>query len=68
MSFQSENEASADNAAKLKTLQKCTHCGDDTNVGNKFCNECTYIKGRKEMCAENKKLNLKYTCAMCLLT
>ena len=68
MSFQSENEASADNAAKLKTLQKCSHCGCDTNVGNKFCNECTYIKARKEMCEENKKLNSKYVCGMCEIT
>ena len=68
MTFQSENEASADNAAKLKTLQKCTHCGDDTNVGNKFCNFCTYSKGRKEMCEENKRIMPKYTCKMCEIT
>lgn len=65
MSFQEENENSADNAKKLKTLQKCSHCGEDTKVGNKFCNDCTYAKGRQEMCAENKKILPNYKCKMC---
>lgn len=66
--FQEENENSADNAKKLKVIQRCSHCGDETKVGNKFCNYCTYIKVRKEMCEENKSLNSKYTCVMCEIT
>lgn len=65
MSFQSENEASADNAAKLKTLQKCTHCGESTNTGNKYCLDCTIASKRREMCEENKKIVPNYKCRIC---
>ena len=66
--FQEENENSADNAKKLKTLQKCLHCGEETKVGNKFCNFCTYSKGRKEMCEENKRIMPNYQCKICEIT
>lgn len=62
---QQENENSADSSAFLKIIQRCMHCGEETNKGNKFCNDCTYAKNRREMCEENKKLNPKYICKMC---
>ena len=63
--FQQINEASADSAAMLKVINKCTHCGGETNKGNKYCNDCTYEKNRQEMCKENKKLMEKWSCKIC---
>lgn len=63
--FQQVNESSADSAAMLRIIFKCTHCGEDTNKGNKFCNHCTYAKGRKEMCEENKKIMPNWKCKLC---
>lgn len=59
------NESSADNAAMLPIIQKCTHCGEGCNKGNKYCNECTYIAKRREMCAFNKTLMPNYICTSC---
>lgn len=62
---QQENENSADSARMLKIIQICSHCGIETNRGNKFCNECTYAKHRQEMCTENKQINPNWSCKLC---
>lgn len=65
MSFSQQNENSADPAAMLKVIQLCSHCGDVTNKGNKYCTECVTVGKRREMCEENKKLNPKHKCKTC---
>jgi len=63
--FQQANENSADSAAMLKTIQKCSHCGDETNKGNKYCRNCIASSSRREMCEENKALIKSYVCTDC---
>lgn len=62
LTFQQTNENSADSAAMLKVIQHCTHCGEETNKGNKFCKNCTTAAARKEMCDENKIIVPSYFC------
>lgn len=64
--FQQVNEASADNAAMLSKIYRCTHCGEEIGkLMRMYCNDCTYAKIRKEMCEENRKLNSNYRCISC---
>jgi len=49
----------------VKTIHVCTHCGDVCNFGNKFCKNCTYAAGRREMCEFNKKLIPNWKCKLC---
>jgi len=58
-------ENSADDSAMQKIIQKCTHCGDDTNKGNKFCKNCTRAEERRDMCRENKEINSEWKCKTC---
>lgn len=56
---------SADDTAMMKIIQRCTHCGEETGRGNKFCKNCGLKSARVEMCTENKKVNPNYKCASC---
>lgn len=62
---QQVNESSADPAKMLKTIQICTHCGEETTKGSLFCPNCRTDKQRQEMCAENKGINPNYKCRKC---
>jgi len=63
--MQQVNEASADPYKVMKIIQRCSHCGEETGKGNKFCKNCTLVANRREMCEENKKIMPNYQCKMC---
>lgn len=58
-------ENSADDSAFLKVIQKCMHCGEDTNKGNKYCTNCTKADDRRSMCKENQIINPNWHCRTC---
>ena len=65
LTFEQVNEASADSARMLKTIQRCTHCGEETTKHSLYCLYCRNSKDRQEMCQENKLINLKWSCKLC---
>lgn len=50
------NTNPADDTASLKILQKCTHCGEETTKGSKYCKLCIKAAHRHELDAENEKI------------
>ena len=59
------NEGSADPAAMLKIIQRCSHCEEEVNKGNKYCKDCTLVANRNAMCAANKELIPNWKCQTC---
>jgi rRNA maturation endonuclease Nob1 len=46
----------------VKTIQRCTHCGEETTKGRKFCKFCDSATKRAEVNKQNeaiKQENLK---------
>lgn len=66
ITFQQANEASADSGSLLPKMYMCTHCGEFIGKTMKlYCGECGTVKGRQDMCAENKEINPNWSCKMC---
>mgnify|MGYP003146963047 CR=1 FL=1 len=55
-----------------KNVQRCTHCGEQCNIGAKFCKNCTRADDRRTLCTYNKELftekGITYHCKMCKIS
>lgn len=54
MQFQNPN--AADDSANLPKLFRCTHCGEETTKGSKYCKFCTKANERREIDEENEAI------------
>jgi ribosomal protein L32 len=44
---------------RLKTIQRCSYCGEETNKGNKYCKQCSTQKGREELDKLNEEIKVE---------
>ncbi len=65
MNPRTQNEQSADPAAMLPIIQRCTHCGEITTKDAKYCKDCRTAEARRDTCNANKITLPSYVCIDC---